>query len=179
MKNKKARLWMRTAILVVFVAAVVFTLYEAFHKDAGPAVGEKAPNFELQTLDGKSVKLSDFRGKGVLLNFWGSWCEPCKQEMPYLNAVYQQHMKGVVILGVDIGEPKLTVSNFTSRNGIKFPILLDLDKTVTTAYNIGPIPTTYLIDKTGKIVKVIKTQMPDPGFIQKQLELIQPDKYNK
>lgn len=178
MKNKKARLWMRTAILAVFIAAVAFTLYEAFHKDSGPAVGEQAPNFELQSLkNGKQVKLSDFRGKGVLLNFWGSWCDPCKQEMPYLNAVYKQHMKGVVIVGVNIGESKLSVENFTSRNNIQFPILLDSDKSVTSAYNIGPIPTTYLINKNGKIVKVLTTQMPDPGFIQKQLKLIQPKKY--
>lgn len=176
MKNKKTRLLMRTAILTIFVAAVAFTLYEAFHKDKGPTVGEQAPNFELQALSGKQVKLSDFKGKGILLNFWGSWCEPCKQEMPYLNAVYKQHMKGIAIIGVNIGESKLAVDNFTSRNNISFPILLDSEKNVTSAYNIGPIPTTYLISPSGKIVKVLTSQMPDPGFIEKQLKLIQPKK---
>lgn len=177
MKNKKLRLWLRTGILVVFIAAVVFTLYEALNKNSGPKDGEAAPNFELQNMSGQTVKLSDLRGKGVLLNFWGSWCEPCKQEMPYLNAVYQQHMKGVTIVGVNIGESHLTVSNFINRNGIKFPILLDSNKDVTTAYNIGPIPTTFLINKSGKIVKEITKQMPDPGFIKKQLKLIQPTRY--
>lgn len=177
MKNKKLRLWLRTGILIVFVAAVAFTLYEALHKKSGPEAGNMAQNFELQTLNGQTVKLSDFRGKGVLLNFWGSWCDPCKQEMPYLNAVYEQHMKGVVILGVNIGESRLTVNNFVSRNNIKFPILLDSQKDVTSAYDIGPIPTTFLINAHGKIVKKITHQMPNPGYIKKQLKLIQPTRF--
>ncbi|HET7578829.1 MAG TPA: thiol-disulfide oxidoreductase ResA [Bacillales bacterium] len=177
MKNKKARLWMRTAILTVFAAAVIFTLLEAFDQNEGAAPGDTAPVFELKTLSGKTINLSDYRGKGVLLNFWGSWCEPCKQEMPYLNAVYEQHMKGVAIIGVNIGESKITVSNFVKRNNIKFPILLDSHKNVTTAYNIGPIPTTFLINAQGKIVKKIPHQMANPEAIHKLLKSIQPDEY--
>lgn len=177
MKNKKARLWMRTGILIVFVAAVIFTLYQAFGKNEAVANGDPAPNFELKTLDGKTVQLKDLRGKGVMLNFWGSWCEPCKEEMPYLNAVYQQHMKGVEIIGINDGESKFTVSNFVNRDNIKFPILLDSDQAVTKGYHIGPIPTTFLIDEHGQVVKKIEGQMANPDAVKKMLKLVQPDRY--
>ncbi|HEX7064666.1 MAG TPA: thiol-disulfide oxidoreductase ResA [Bacillales bacterium] len=176
MKNKKTRLWMRTVILAIFVAAVAFTLFQAFNHKA-IAEGDPAPNFVLENLDGEKVKLSDFRGKGVLLNFWGTWCEPCKDEMPYLNAVYQQGMKGVVIIGVNIGQPHLTVSNFANRYDIKFPMLLDKSNAVTNRYNIGNIPSSILIDENGVIVDKMDYPMPTPTYIKKQLKRIQPDRF--
>lgn len=176
MRNKKARLWMRTGILAIFVAAVAFTLYQAFnHNDV--AEGDPAPNFVLKNLDGEKVKLSDFRGKGVLLNFWGTWCEPCKKEMPYLNAVYKTNMKGVVIVGVNIGQPNITVSNFANRYDIQFPMLLDKNNAVTNRYNIGPIPTTFLINEDGIVVNKIPHAILSPSKIQDHLKRIQPDRF--
>jgi peroxiredoxin len=177
MRNKKARLLLRTGILLLFVVAVAFTLYQAFNKKDTTAKGHMAPNFVLENLDGKKVELKDFRGKGVLLNFWGSWCEPCKEEMPFLNAVYKKHMKGVVILGVNDNESRYTVNKFVQRNGIQFPILLDKDQAVITAYDIGPLPTTFLINAKGEIVDKIVGQMPSPKFIREKLKDIQPDSY--
>lgn len=176
MKNRKARLWLRTGILIFFVAAVSFTLFQAFNNKTIEE-GDKAPNFVLKNLDGEKVKLSDFHGKGVLLNFWGTWCEPCKKEMPYLNEVYQQDMEGVVIVGVNIGQPHLTVSNFANRYNIKFPLLLDKSNAVTNRYNIGPIPTTFLINENGVIVDKIEHAILNPISIREHLKRIQPARY--
>ncbi|HET7629607.1 MAG TPA: thiol-disulfide oxidoreductase ResA [Bacillales bacterium] len=174
MKNKKLRLWLRTGILLVFTATVVVTLFQAFNKNETVAQGQLAPNFVLENLDGEEIQLKDFRGKGVLLNFWGSWCEPCKEEMPFLNAVAQEDMEGIVILGINDNEPRYTVKQFVQRNHIQFPILLDIDQVVTSAYNIGPLPTTFFINADGEIVDKVVGQMPNPEFIKNKLKKIQP-----
>ncbi|MFC4618813.1 thiol-disulfide oxidoreductase ResA [Camelliibacillus cellulosilyticus] len=176
MKNRKLRLAVRAVILAVFVVAVGYTLVQVLHaKDTGSdGKGDQAPNFSLKTLDGKTVKLSDFRGKGVVLNFWGSWCEPCKYEMPFINEAYQKRPKNVEVLGVNIQESPIVVQNFVRQDHIGFPILLDSKGSVTEAYNIQPIPTTFLIDKNGKIVKKIVSYMPSTDEVLKNMKLIEP-----
>lgn len=176
MKNKKARLWLRTVILTVFIVAVAYTLFQTFNKDHEVvAEGDMAPVFQLNNLDGEVVALKDLRGKGVMLNFWGSWCGPCKDEMPDMNAVHKQNLKGVEIIAVNIGESPYIVNNFVNRYDLKFPIWLDRDKNITDAYSVDNIPTTFLIDEHGEIVKKIVGPMPNPEFIKKQLKLIQPE----
>lgn len=178
MKNKKHRLFLRTAILILVAAALTYTLFQVFNKNEDIAKGDTAPDFVLKNLDGDQVQLKDFRGQGVLLNFWGTWCGPCKEEMPYLNTIDQKNLvKGVKILAVNIGESPYVVNNFVDRYDLKFPILLDKGKDVSgaDAYNIGPMPTTFLIDPNGKVVKKIEGQMPDPDYIKKEMRLVQPD----
>lgn len=175
MKNKKARLWMRSIILTVFIVAVAYTLFQTLNQDKVVAEGDMAPVFELENLEGGTVALEDLRGKGVMLNFWGSWCEPCKDEMPDMNAVHEQNLQGVEIVAVNIGESPYIVNNFVDRYEVTFPILLDRDKEVTDAYSVNDIPSTFLIDEHGEIVKKIVGPMPNSAYIQKQLRLIQPE----
>lgn len=113
-------------------------------------VGEKAPDFELKTLDGKTVKLSDYRGKKVILNFWATWCPPCKAEMPDIQKYYNEADDNVEILAVNI-DPQYDVKKFVRDANVTFPVLLDSKDEVNTLYKILTIPTTYFIDGEGII----------------------------
>ncbi len=116
----------------------------------GLRVGEKAPDFELKSLDGKTVKLSDYRGKKVILNFWATWCPPCKAEMPDIQKYYNEADDNVEILAVNI-DPQYDVKKFVRDANVTFPVLLDSKDEVNTLYRILTIPTTYFIDGEGII----------------------------
>lgn len=117
----------------------------------GIQIGDKAPDFQLKTLTGETVKLSSLKGKKVMLNFWATWCPPCKAEMPVMEQFYKQaNKKDLVILAVNI-DTQNDVKGFAKKDGITFPILLDTDNTVNTTYGIMSIPTTYFIDRNGVI----------------------------
>jgi peroxiredoxin len=122
----------------------------AASQEEGLKVGAKAPDFELKTLTGETVKLSSLKGKKVMLNFWATWCPPCKAEMPEMEKFYMQKDKDLEILAVNI-DPQLDVKGFVKKNGITFPILLDADDKVNEIYQILSIPTTYFIDSKGII----------------------------
>lgn len=114
--------------------------------------GELAPDFELESIDGEKVKLSDFRGEKVMLNFWATWCPPCRAEMPDMQKLHEN--KEVTILAVDLlGQESGIdpVEEFLEDYGITFNVLLDDDLTVAETYGIQPIPTTYMIDTEGVI----------------------------
>lgn len=173
--DKKNRTTIRVVILIILLAALIFAVYSSFKKDqATISVGDTAPNFTLQQLDGSQVKLSDLRGKAVVLNFWGSWCVPCKTEMPELEKQYQLNKnKSIVFAGVNIGESPITVKQFVDQVGVTFPIWLDQNREITRLYNIGPIPTTYFIDKDGIVKDVVIGQMNE-AIIQEKVAKILP-----
>ncbi|MBP3039013.1 thiol-disulfide oxidoreductase ResA [Bacillaceae bacterium Marseille-Q3522] len=153
---KKKRFYLRTAVLFVLGTAVLYTMYANFTKGEMKkvTVGEKAPDFVLTDMNGEKHQLSDYRGKGVLLNFWGTWCKPCEKEMPYMENLYQQFEKeGVHTLAVNVGESDFAVSKFIERHGLTFPIVIDRGGQVQTAYRINPLPITFLINKEGVVVK--------------------------
>lgn len=172
MVNKTAR----ALILIVLTIAIGFTFYQFyFAKEKGVALGESAPAFSLTTLDGEAVSIEDLRGKGVLLNFWGWWCEPCELEMPYLNEAYQQ-MKddGIVIVGVHIGGTPFEIKQFLTQVPVQFPILHDEHRAVTQLYEIGPIPTSFLIDSNGIVIDKLVTVYTSIDDVIRDLERIKP-----
>ncbi|MDH7486022.1 MAG: TlpA disulfide reductase family protein [Anaerolineae bacterium] len=119
-----------------------------------PAVelGRYAPDFTLTDLNGEAVSLSDWRGQVVLLNFWASWCAPCRQEMPLLQATYSAYADdGLVVLAVNMGEEKRRVENFAADLALTFPVLTDEEITAGTLYRVRGAPTTYFIDRDGVI----------------------------
>lgn len=120
--------------------------------EIGLREGNFAPDFELETLAGETVSLSDYRGQRVMLNFWASWCAPCRLEMPDMQKFYEAD--DVVILGVNLTQTKSEADNvqdFVDEFGLTFPILLDVESAVAMLYSIQPIPTTYMIDSNGRI----------------------------
>ncbi len=138
-------------------------------------VGEPAPDFKLENLDGQSVSLSDLRGKPILLNFWATWCPPCRAEMPFLQQIYEEWSdKGLVLLAIDIGEGPSQIKEFLEANNLSLPVLLDSNKSVAQKYNITAIPTTFFIDKDGIIQVKIIGAFPSKGAIEKNLNKIMP-----
>jgi len=117
------------------------------------AKGKEAPDFALQDLSGKQVKLSDFRGKAVLLNFWATFCGPCKVEMPWLVELQKQYgPQGLEIVGVALDDSgKETIEKFAKQMGVNYTILQGQDA-VGDAYGAVGLPATYYIDRSGKII---------------------------
>lgn len=121
--------------------------------------GDVPPDFELKTLDGTLVKMSDFKGKKVILNFWASWCPPCKAEMPHMENYYKTKAKqqNVEILAVNLtsaergGDVRNKVETFIEEFGLTFPVPLDENGEIGETYQAFTIPTTYMIDATGLI----------------------------
>lgn len=140
-----------------------------------PQVGKLAPEFQLPNLDGQVISLSDLRGKPVLINFWATRCPDCREEMPYLQQVYEGWSgKGLVLLTIDIGESPATIKEFMQSNNLTMPVLLDTSQSVEQRYNITAIPTTFLIDKEG-IVQVKRIgAFPSAEAIEKELSKIMP-----
>ncbi len=118
----------------------------------GPTVGHKALDFTLKTVDGKNITLSDFRGQVVLLDFWASWCGPCKEEMPYLTLLQKTYGKdGFTVLAVNIDNESKNALKFLKEHSIRLPLILDEKKRVVSAYDVQAMPTTMIIDQKGWI----------------------------
>jgi len=112
-----------------------------------------APNFALETLEGDSLQLSNYEGQVVLVNFWASWCPPCRDEMPALEAYYQDHKDDdLVILGVNVKDSDGAVRAFLEDYTVSFPSVLDRDAKTAGAYNITGLPTTIFVDRKGRII---------------------------
>ncbi|MCP3740395.1 peroxiredoxin family protein [Rossellomorea sp. BNER] len=122
--------------------------------------GSMAPDFTLTTLDGQTVSLSDYRGKKVIINFWATWCPPCRAEMPHMQNFYTDsaEMENVEILAVnvtDLDKGEEAINKFVSEYKLTFPILLDKKGDVSGRYQAVAFPTSYIIDTQGKVSKRI------------------------
>ena len=123
---------------------------------ASARIGAPAPDFALQKLDGKSISLKDLRGKVVVLNFWATWCPPCRAEMVALNQVQQDLAdRDLVVLGINQLEDPQTVQHFMQTQGLSFPVALDSLGAASQAYRVSALPTTYFIDRNGVIRDVV------------------------
>jgi thiol-disulfide isomerase/thioredoxin len=116
--------------------------------------GRAAPDFLLPLLDGAEARLTDYRGRYVLVNFWASWCPPCRAETPGLQLLSEQHRERLVVVGVNIQESEGAARTFARQFGLTYPIVLDRDAEVTNAYRARTPPISYLVDPTGVVVKV-------------------------
>ena len=137
-------------LFTILTFSTIFTLSAA----AQVKEGDDAPNFTLKNLDGKEVSLNQFRGKHVLVNFWATWCGPCKIEMPSLEALYEKFKdKNFALLAIsnDMFGANI-VKPFVKAHKINFPVLLDPRLKVSNAFGVVSLPTTFMIDPQGKII---------------------------
>ena len=153
------------AVVAVVLIAVAWQLTGA-QGERAPIVAEvnrPAPDFTLPALTGGSVSLNDYRGKVVLINFWGTWCEPCKEETPALQAAYSKlQPQGLEVIGIDLAHQEQAngggleaVRQFASRYGVTYPIALDEKGEVSGSFRIYPIPTSFFVDQQGNIRYVL------------------------
>ena len=192
----------RTGIITLAVAVAVFAAFIGLASFAYRALGDRvrpqsgldavqsapgspeawatdgkkaAPDFTVLDKDGNEVRLSDFRGKPVVLNFWASWCPPCKGEMPEFNDVYGQVGQDVTFVMVDLvdgqRETKETGAQFVKDQGLSFPVYFDVTGDAATAYGITAIPTTVFIDRDGNIVTSSQGAL-DAAELQQGIERI-------
>jgi peroxiredoxin len=144
--------WLRRAS---WVALPAFLALSAFANPAAAGSKPESPAFSLKDLDGKVVRLSDYRGKPVVLDFWATWCQPCRASLPHLNSLHQRYTeRGLVVLGlsVDDGGPQ-RVKRFADHLGLKFRLAMADENVLDEFGPIRSIPTTFFIDKKGQVVR--------------------------
>lgn len=177
MEKKQKRSIIRGIILALLAVAIGYTVFSTLTKDKVEILktGSQAPDFELVDLNGQTHRLSDYKGQGVFLNFWGTWCEPCEREMPAINRQYTAYnTQGVQTLSINIAQSNLEVKNYVKNMGLTFPVVIDKTKSVRKAYNVGPLPTSIFIDPEGKIVKVFTGEISEAN-IAAYMEAIRPE----
>ncbi|OAB46956.1 redoxin domain-containing protein [Paenibacillus antarcticus] len=141
-------------LMIVFLGgyAIISNVYGSGGK---PEVGDKVPSFNLLGLDGNVHNLDEYKGKAMVINFWGTWCKPCVKEMPALQAQSEKWKdKDVVVIGINAGEDIMSVDNFAKQANISFQILLDPNKEAIQSYGVSPLPTTFFVSANGKINKI-------------------------
>jgi len=137
-----------------------------------PEVGHTAPDFTLPTPDGGEIRLSDLRGRPVVVNFWATWCPPCRYEVPALEQAHRELGGDAIILGVDVQESAATVQSFASEVGMTYPVVLDARAEVARAYRVRAYPTTYFIDSRGMITHVVTGPLNEPLLYTRLAELV-------
>lgn len=169
--------WKRwvTGVSLGISACLILLLMLVPRSDADTVlqIGQAAPDFELETLEGERVRLSELKGQPVVVNFWATWCTPCRKEMPDFQFVLDKYQdQGLHLYGINVGESEVAVADFRDRVGVRFPILIDKDESVQTDYKILPLPATFFIDQEGIIRGVYQFQMSLPQIEDEVKRLI-------
>lgn len=133
-----------------------------------PIAGYRAPDFTLQTLNGETLTLSEFQGQPVVLNFWATWCPPCRAEIPFLQETSRKYNGQVAVLGIDDGEPPHTVAPFVAELGMTYPVPLDRDGVVSRQYGVNSLPSTFFIDGSG-IIRKVHIGIINQGLLEEQI----------
>ena len=165
-------------IISIWLAAVLLILTTNVNADNDnqtlPKLAEPfiAPDFTLKGEDGNTYRLKDYRGKVVILNFWATWCPPCREEMPSMERAWRQIKdKGIVMLGINVGEDADTIFEFTGQYSMTFPLPMDINGEVVKQYPIRGLPTTYIIDPAGMAThRAVGSREWDAPEILQQLE---------
>lgn len=151
--------------------AVVFCAFAASSLAGSGLAGQPAPDFALKSSSGDNLRLSEYRGNVVMVNFWATWCGPCRQEMPLLDELYTRYERvGFTLLGVNIDDDSRKAMNMISELGVNFPVLFDDRKEVSKLYEVDAMPVTVIIDREGNVRFV--HQGYKPGYEEHYLDQV-------
>lgn len=161
---------MQVIILLAIAAVAVLTLASSLSsKNNVLRVGDEAPDFTLPSLDGQDRALSDYRGQLVIVNFWGTYCPPCVEEMPLIQRYYDEYRdQGLVVLAVNENDPIVSIKAFIRQHKLSFPILLDKD-TVRKQYGVTAYPSTFVLDQNGRVLSS-REGMIDEAFMNEAVK---------
>ena len=153
------------------IVALVFSVFAASSLASSGMEGQKAPDFALKSSTGENLRLSEYRGDVVMINFWATWCGPCRQEMPLLDELYNRYQRvGFNLLGVNIDDDSRRAMQMAEELGIDFPVLFDASKEVSRLYEVEAMPVTVLVDREGTVRYVHHGYKP--GYEDKYLDQI-------
>ena len=140
-----------TASVLRTIACVAFAVVAGTASSAiAPAT--PAPDFTLHAMSGRDMRLKEQRGRVVMVNFWATWCAPCRQEMPQLNRLYEKYRSsGFMLFGVNVDDDPSKAAEVAAKLGVTFPVLLDANKSVSKLYDLNTMPSTVLIDREGTV----------------------------
>ena len=134
------------------LASLVLSVLAASSLAASGLAGQPAPDFALKSSTGENLRLSEYRGDVVMINFWATWCGPCRQEMPLLDELYLRYQRvGFNLLGVNIDDDSSRAMKMISELGVSFPVLFDARKEVSKLYDVDAMPVTVLVDREGNV----------------------------
>ena len=151
-------------LAAVALAALVAATAGSCKSSGPPVSGDVAPDFVLQSLNGQTRKLSNYRGKVVLVNLWATWCPPCVEELPVLSKLAEDYAaRGLVVLGVAGDEDTQAVRDFLAKSPVKFEVLFDPKGAIGTQYGITGYPETFFVDRAGKLRDKIIGSVPHKG----------------
>lgn len=157
---------MRRLFLVILALTAAFSLFSCSKSKNNAVFGNSAPDFTLNDLNGNKVTLSSMKGRVVMVEFWATWCPPCKESIPELNKLYNKYKdKGFTVLAisVDKGLDSAELAGFARDYSLTYPVLLDNGK-ASSSYGVGSIPTSFMIDKNGRMVS--KHMGYDPDLLE-------------
>ncbi len=162
-------IWLQGGDPIGSLRAVVSgeALIALFDRSPAPRPGRYAPDFSLTDLDGNQVTLSEHRGKKVILNFWATWCPPCRAEMPDLERLAHDHQGTLTVLLIDLEEGEEQIRPFLDDIGVTLVPLLDSDAAVATMYRVAALPTSLIIDEEGVIQEVQAGAVTYEWFVER------------
>lgn len=165
------------AVALAVIGLVVFVLAKAFGSDPHEVPfllsGKQAPNFKIKRLDtGEEVTLDAFKGRPIVLNFWATWCGPCKMEHPVLEYAWRKYEKDATFLGIVFEDTEENTKRFLAENGWSFPQLFDPKSTVAVDYGVSGVPETYFLNRDHVIVKKVAAPFTDPRYFAAEIQEI-------
>ena len=154
-----------------FLVGLAFSVFAATSLASSGLTGQPAPDFALKSSTGENLRLSEHRGDVVMVNFWATWCGPCRQEMPLLDELYSRYERvGFRLLGVNIDDNSSKAMDMVRELGVTFPVLFDSRKEVSKLYEVNAMPVTVLIDREGTVRYVHHGYKP--GYEDKYLDQV-------
>jgi len=166
---------MRAAALGLFLFVALFCTASTWAEEGTQTLTllperQQAPGFVLKDVNGETHRLSDYRSRVVIVNFWATWCPPCREELPSMQRAWEQiRDEGIAMLGVNVGEDADTIFPFTAYYPMEFPLLMDLDSKVVEDWPVVGLPTTFVLDPEGRLVyrAIGGRRWDDPRLLEK------------